>query len=50
MTPYDLDCPKCQGTGRLTVDFLSGTVLEKCPDCDGTGKYKIPLDKLSDIR
>lgn len=35
-------CPKCGGTGSLTVQSDSGKSRKaQCPKCDGTGKVTI---------
>jgi hypothetical protein len=35
-------CPSCQGSGRVLIQFVSGTEAMKCHKCKGEGK--IPVD------
>jgi DnaJ-class molecular chaperone len=33
-----LPCKKCNGLGKIQVQFLSGPQRIKCPHCDGKGR------------
>jgi hypothetical protein len=33
----DKNCPDCKGTGKKTIQHLTGSFETKCGQCDGTG-------------
>jgi DnaJ-class molecular chaperone len=40
------DCPECDGTGALVVQFGAWSrYYERCPVCDGTGVVEPPTEE-----
>lgn len=42
---YDVECPECEGTGRLTCEDCDGTGRgETCHECAGDGTFAVSVE------